>query len=116
MKNHNLSIDSALLRGDYKNLTIFQSYYCISFDIGAVIVSYHVLYLTYHFVYQFYSRTLVLVQSSFHTTWTSLFEMELEQNSLDWNGYELENELEIEDMQRTTIYVTSAQCCFHSNE
>ena len=42
--------------------------------------------------------------------------MELEQNSLDWNGYELENELEIEDMQRTTIYVTSAQCCFHSNE
>ena len=30
--------------------------------------SFHVLQLTYHFVYQFYSRTMVLVQSSFHTT------------------------------------------------
>ena len=27
-----------------------------------------------------------LVQSSFHTTWASLFEMELESNSLDWKG------------------------------
>ena len=36
---------------------------------------------------------IVLVQPSFHTTWTSLFEMELEPNSLDWNGNELEHEL-----------------------
>ena len=38
---------------------------------------FHVLYLTYHFVCQFYSGIIVLVQSSFHTTWASLFEMEL---------------------------------------
>ena len=61
---------------------------------------FHVLQLTYHFVYQFYSRIIVLVQSSFHTTWASLFEMELEPNSLDWNGNELEHELELEDMKR----------------
>ena len=42
---------------------------------------------------------IVLVQSSFHTTWASLFEMELEPNSLDWNGNELEHKLE--DMKRT---------------
>ena len=46
---------------------------------------------------------IVLVQSSFHTTWASLFEMELELNSLDWNGNELEHELELEDMKRTNV-------------
>ena len=45
---------------------------------------------------------MVLVQSSFHTTWASLFEMELEPNLLDWNVNELEHELELEDMKRTT--------------
>ena len=44
---------------------------------------------------------IVLVQSSFHTTWASLFEMELEPNSLDWIGNELEHELELEDMKHT---------------
>ena len=46
---------------------------------------------------------IVLVQSIFHATWASLFEMELEPNSLDWNGNELEHEheLELEDMKRT---------------
>ena len=37
-----------------------------------LIGSFHVLYRTYYFVYQFYSRKMVLVQSSFHTTWASL--------------------------------------------
>ena len=46
---------------------------------------------------------IVLVQSSFHTTWASQFEMELEANSLDWNGNELEHELELEDMKRTHV-------------
>ena len=46
---------------------------------------------------------IVLVQSSFHTTWASLFEMELEPNLLDWNGNELELVLELEDMKRTTV-------------
>jgi hypothetical protein len=48
---------------------------------------------------------IVLAQSSFHTTWASLFEMELEPNSLDWNGNELEQELELEleDMKCTYI-------------
>ena len=46
---------------------------------------------------------MVLVQSSFHTTWASLFEMELEPNLLDWNVNELECELELEDMKRTII-------------
>lgn len=50
---------------------------------------------------------IVLVQSSFHTTWASLFEMELEPNSLDWNGNELEHELELEDMKRTTVITQS---------
>ena len=45
---------------------------------------------------------IVLVQSSFHTTWASLFEMKLELNSIDWNGNELEHKLELEDMERTT--------------
>ena len=45
----------------------------------------------------------VLVQSSFHTTWAGLFEMELEPNLLDWNVNELESELELEDMKRTCI-------------
>ena len=44
---------------------------------------------------------MVLVQSSFHTTWASLFEMELEPNSLDCNGNELEHKLELEDMKCT---------------
>ena len=44
---------------------------------------------------------IVLVQSSFHTTWASLFEMELETNSLDLNGYELE----LEDIKRTRMYM-----------
>ena len=44
---------------------------------------------------------IVLVQSSFNTTRASLLEMELEPNSLDWNGNELEHELELEDMKRT---------------
>ena len=43
---------------------------------------------------------MVLVQSSFHTTWASLFEMKLEPNLLDWNVNE-ERELELEDMKRT---------------
>ena len=46
---------------------------------------------------------IVLVQSLFHTTWASLFEMELEPNSLGWNGNELEHELELEDMKHTTV-------------
>ena len=45
-----------------------------------------------------------MVQSSFHTTWASLFEMVLEPNSLvDWNGNELEHKLELDDMKRTII-------------
>ena len=43
---------------------------------------------------------MILVQSSFHTTWASLFEMELEPNLIDWNVNELERELELEDMKR----------------
>ena len=50
---------------------------------------------------------IVLVQSSFHTTWASLFEMELELNSLDWNGNELEHKLELEDMKRTIELLSS---------
>ena len=44
---------------------------------------------------------IVLVQSPFHTTWASLFEMVLEPNSLDWNGNDLEHKLELENMKRT---------------
>ena len=44
---------------------------------------------------------IVLVQSSFHTTWASLFEMVQERNPQDWNGNELEHKLELEDMKRT---------------
>ena len=51
---------------------------------------------------------MVLVQSSFHTTWASLFEMELEPNLLDWNVNELECELELEDMKRTMAYSIAA--------
>ena len=47
---------------------------------------------------------MVLVQSSFHTTWASLFEMELEPTLLDWNVNELKRKLELEDMKRTIIY------------
>ena len=46
---------------------------------------------------------IVLVQSSFHTTWGILFEMELELNTLDQNGNELEHEIELEDMKRTAV-------------
>ena len=52
---------------------------------------------------------MVLVQSSFHTTWASLFEMELEPNLLDWNVNELERELELEDMKRT---ISGSHCYF----
>ena len=49
---------------------------------------------------------MVLVQSSFHTTWASLFEIELEPNSLDWNENELEHEHEheheLEEIKRTS--------------
>ena len=44
---------------------------------------------------------IILVQLSFYTTWASLFEMELEPKSLDWNGNELGQELELEDIKRT---------------
>ena len=44
---------------------------------------------------------MVLVQSSFHTTWASRFEMELEPNLLDWNVSELERKLELEAMKHT---------------
>ena len=46
---------------------------------------------------------MVLVQSSFHTTWASLFEMKLEPTLLDWNVNELERKLELEDMKRTQV-------------
>ena len=52
---------------------------------------------------------MVLVQSSFQTTWASLFEMELEPNSLDWNGNELEHKHELEDMKRTHMMVRVSQ-------
>ena len=52
-----------------------------------------------------------LVQSSFQTTWASLFEMELEPNSLDWNGNELEHKHELEDMKRTHMMVDKK--CWH---
>ena len=52
---------------------------------------------------QFFSRMIVLDQSSFHTYWTSLFGMELQLNSLDWNENELEYELELEDMKHTML-------------
>ena len=50
---------------------------------------------------------MVLVQSSFQTTWASLFEMELEPNLLEWNVNELESKLELEDMKRTHTYVVA---------
>ena len=43
---------------------------------------------------------MVLLQSSFHTTWASLFEVELP-NSLDWNGNDLEHQHKLEDMKRS---------------
>ena len=46
------------------------------------------------------------VQLSFHTSWASLFEIELERNSLEWNVNELEYELELEDMKRTKALVS----------
>ena len=49
----------------------------------------------------------VLVQSSFHTTWAGLFEMELEPNLLDWNVNELERKLELEDMKHTNYLIKS---------
>ena len=44
---------------------------------------FHLLQHTYHFIYQFYSRLIALVQSLFDTTQARLLEMELELNSLD---------------------------------
>ena len=52
---------------------------------------------------------MVLVQSSFHTTLASLFEMVLEPNTLDWNENKLEHELELEDMKRT-----NNETCLHA--
>ena len=46
---------------------------------------------------------MVLVQSSFHNTWASLFEMELEPNLIDWNVNELECEKELEEIKRTNV-------------
>ena len=46
---------------------------------------------------------IVIVQTSFHTTLASLFELELEPNSLDWNGNELEHILELDDMKRAQL-------------
>ena len=45
--------------------------------------------------------TCIINQSWPGCTWASLFEMELEPNSLDWNGNELEHKHELEDMKRT---------------
>ena len=72
--------------------------------------AFHVLLLTYHFIYKFYPSMMVLVQSSFHTTWASLFEMELEQNSLDWKWNELEHEVKLENMKRAYISWESNKC------
>ena len=46
---------------------------------------------------------IALVQESFHTTLASLFELELEPNSLDWNGNKLEHQDELEDIKHTII-------------
>ena len=59
---------------------------------------------------------MVLVQSSFQTTWASLFEIELEPNLLNWNVNDLELKLELEDMKRTNIFdiqniVPIVLCC-----
>ena len=50
---------------------------------------------------------MALVQSSFQTTWASLFEMEREPNRLEWNVHEVESKLELEDMKRTQTYVVA---------
>ena len=47
----------------------------------------------------------MIVQILVHTTWASLFEKELEPDSLDWNWNKLEHELELEDMKRTCMYL-----------
>ena len=52
---------------------------------------------------------IVLVQSPFHTTWASLLEMDLEPNSLDWNGNKLEHELELEDMKSNIFLCQKAK-------
>ena len=44
---------------------------------------------------------IILIQPSFHTTWASFFELEVELKLVDWNVNELEHELELEDMKRT---------------
>ena len=44
---------------------------------------------------------IILIQPSFHTTWASLFELELELKLVDWNVNELERELELENMKGT---------------
>ena len=61
---------------------------------------------------------IVLDQSSFHTTWASLFEMQLEPNSLDWNGCELGHELELEEMKPTLykeFYDNFSTISFHKS-
>ena len=70
--------------------------------------------MTHHFIYEFYSRMMVLVQSSFHTTWTSLFEMNLELNLLDWKVNELECELGLEDMKHTWMLSFRLSFCWTS--
>ena len=44
---------------------------------------------------------IIIFQLPFHTTLASLFEMELEPNTLDWNENELEHEHELDDLKRT---------------
>ena len=48
---------------------------------------------------------MVPVQSSFHTIWAILFKMELELESLDWNGNKLEHKVELEDMKNTKFVI-----------
>ena len=48
---------------------------------------------------------MALAQSSFHTILASIFEMKLELNLLNWNVSGLEDDLELEDMKRSTISV-----------
>ena len=45
------------------------------------------------FLLPVYSKMIILIQSSFHTTWASLFELELKLKLVDWNVNELECDL-----------------------
>ena len=71
------------ISGKGQNLLILRQHWDISSPLADI---------SFHLPGQFYFRLIVLVQSSFHTTLASLFEMELEMNSLDWNVNELEHE------------------------